>query len=335
MKSVREENNRVTLKDVAKRVGVSYNAVSKVLNQTRSNTAVSESTRARILEVAAEMGYQPNILARSLLNRRTNITALYFDLLLHTDEPFTSSVIAGAERGCQAYGQSLLLYSRRPNQTAQEVHQQLVNGLVDGIVLAAYSDPVLLQLLENAHVPVAVYPYPTLSFPSVAADEMAGARAVMQHLKERGHTDIVYRAFPWIEESRSACFRAASEALGLRMTKVLAADASGNISREERELYHRPRADRPTAVVCWNDEFAYRLLDYLDDERIRVPDDLAVVGFDGSYTFPKPKRKLSTVFVPWNDMAYHAVSMVTEHEGRQSMEEHLTFPVELIVGHTT
>jgi DNA-binding LacI/PurR family transcriptional regulator len=96
----------------------------------------------------------------------------------------------------------------------------------------------------------------------------------------------------------------------------------------------RPRDERPTAVICWNDEFAYMLLDFCADNGIRVPGDLAVIGFDGAHTFPTPRQRLTTVFVPWSDLAETAVcSLVDMREGK-AVPKQTFLPIHLQAGDT-
>src|SRR5438309_10329783 len=92
----------VTLRDVAERVNVSPFTVSVVLNGSKSNTRVSEATRTRIVDAAREMGYQPNVLARALRQRSTNILGLYFGYgHLEPHDPFHADVLTGIQRRCE------------------------------------------------------------------------------------------------------------------------------------------------------------------------------------------------------------------------------------------
>jgi len=327
---------RVTLKDVARRVGVSVNAASKVLNNTRSSGQVSEDTRKRILDVAKELGYQPNSAARSLVRRRSDIIAMYFDVeYLDTAEPFTAALIEGAERGCRERNQSLLLYTRGNDKTADDTCRKLLSGTADGLALASWSNHEVIERLITAGIPVIHYPTPHPTLASLIIDEHSAARQAVEHLHSKGHKRILYHHFSWIDNTRPDMYIAAAERFGIEVTVVRALDGYGNLSDETREILSRPRDQRPTAVICWNDEYAYRLLDYCYDNGVSIPDDLAVVGFDGAHTFPTPRQRLTTVAIPWGDLAMTAVCSLVDMRDGKSVPKETLLPVTLVVGDTT
>ena len=191
---------RVTLKDVARRVGVSVNAASKVLNNTRSSGQVSEDTRKRILEVAKELGYQPNSAARSLVRRRSDIIAMYFDVeYLDVAEPFTAALIEGAERGCRERNQSLLLYTRGNDQTADDTCRKLLSGTADGLAISSWSNHEVIERLIAAGLPVIHYPTPHPTLPSILVNEQSAAQQAIEHLHSKGHKKILYHHYTWID----------------------------------------------------------------------------------------------------------------------------------------
>lgn len=328
--------SRVTLKDVAQRVGVSVNAASKVLNNTRSSGQVSEETRKRIVDVAKELGYQPNSAARSLVRRRSDIIAMYFNIeYLDTAEPFTAALIEGAERGCRERNQSLLLYTRGDDKSVDDTCRKLLSGTADGITVPSWIEPELAERLIAAGIPIVVYPTPFAMLPSVTIDEGAGARQAMEHLRSKGHSRVLYHHSTWIAMTRPDRYKQYGAELGIDVTIMRARDDFGFLSAEECELLSKPRDKRPTAVACWNDEFAYRVLDYCDDHALRVPDDIAVIGFDGAHTFPRPRRTLTSVFAPWSDLAKTAVGMLVDIRDGKPVSAETTLPVTLRAGDTT
>jgi DNA-binding LacI/PurR family transcriptional regulator len=306
--------SRATLKDVANHVGVSLNAASIVLNNTGSSNQVSQSTRLRIIEAARTLGYQPNSAARALVTRRSNAVGIYVDYELDPIEPFTSSLIYGASRACRELRNALILYGRRTvERSADEICAELLSGIADGVVVASWTDPEILQRLETAFLPVIHYPFAHPVFASVTVDRHRGARLALEHLVRAGHKRIMYHGFPPQDGvMRAAAYDDVARELGIDLVVASAENATGLVSIEERELLDRNRGDRPTAVVCWNDEFAYRMLDYCDESGLRVPDDIAVVGYDGVRTFPELKRRLTTVYVPWGQLAHTAVSLLVD-----------------------
>ena|SRR3569833_381858 len=128
---------------------------------------------------------------------------------------------------------------------------------------------------------------------------------------------------------------AAAEKLGMEVTVVRASDGFGNLTPETQELLSCPRDQRPTAVVCWNDEFAYKFGDYCIDHGLSVPDDVAIVGFDGAHTFPTPRKRLTTVHIPWSDLAMTAVCALVDMRDGKAVPQETLLPVTLQVGDTT
>ncbi|MGO8670007.1 MAG: LacI family DNA-binding transcriptional regulator [Capsulimonadaceae bacterium] len=325
---------RATLKDVARQVGVSVTTASKVLNHTMSSGGVSESTRHRIEETARELGYQANSLARSLVRQRADTIAFFFDHHLNLNEPFSAALIEGAEEGCQARDQALLIYARRPGQTEDDVCGKLQSGMVDGVAFSGWTPRSIVARLRASGMPVVQYAYRDEVMPSVVVDEEAGGEITMAYLASRGHRHVLYRTSPGVGPLRIECHRCAAHRHGLSLSVVEAANTVGDFTPEEIAILARPRSERPTAVVCWNDEFAYRVLDHCDATGVHVPEDLAVIGFDGAATFPTPRHRLTTVFAPWVEMARTAVSLLVDLRDGHEIARETVLPVELRVGET-
>ena len=327
---------RVTLKDVARRVGVSVNAASKVLNNTRSSGQVSEDTRRRILEVAKELGYQPNSAARSLVRRRSDIIAMYFDVeYLDTAEPFTAALIEGAERGCRERNQSLLLYTRGNDLTADDTCRKLLSGTADGVVVASWTNRDVIDRLVSAGIPVIHYPIPHPELPSILIDEKSAATQLIDHLNSKGHKRILYHHFSWIDNTRPDMYIAAAEKYGIEIVMTRSQDGFGFLPDDAKAILSKPRDERPTAIACWNDEFAYRALDYCHENGLSVPGDVAVVGFDGARTFPTPRESLTTMVIPWGDVAMKAVCFLVDIRDGKTVPKETLLPVTLQLGDTT
>lgn len=334
MAILKSRHNRTTLKDVAKHVGVSLNAVSKVLNDTRSSAQVSDETRKRIQAAAIELGYKPNILARSLQRQRTDIIALYFEHTLSASDAYTAALIDGAEWACADRKQSLLLFSRRCYQSVDEIYGKLTCGIADGVIIPQWADPEIIDVLKKSDFPAVIFPFVDPDIPSVTIDRLSAAQQTINHLRERGYERIVYWGPKAVGELRRAAFETSLEGSNVKFD-YLYNETWNSITDAEKEAFMKFRANAPTAIICWNDAFAYRLLDFCDDNGIRVPEELAVVGFDGAHTFPTPRRKLTTVFVPWSDLTRTAVSLLIDIRDGKQIPEVVQMPVELRAGDTT
>ncbi|MGO8671500.1 MAG: LacI family DNA-binding transcriptional regulator [Capsulimonadaceae bacterium] len=328
-------SSRATLKDVAQRVGVSINAVSMVLNKTRSTGSISEGMQQKILEAARELGYRPNSAARVLLHGRCNIIGLYFDEVLDMESPYMPALIEGAEQGCRERKQSLLIHSRGNDDTVDDVATKLLSGIVDGLLVAGWVQEDLLERFRDSGMPVVNYHYSRPEFASIVTDEACAARQAVEYLAGNGHRRIYYRTLPDMEPSRGRAFQTAAEDLGLAFQRFDTADINGYIAEGERRILSLvPRDQRPTAALCWNDTVAYRLIDWCTDTGLRVPEDIAVIGFDGSRVFPDRRQRLTTVYMPWPEIGRTGVSLLVDMCDGKEVPKDTLIPSHLVLGDT-
>ncbi len=331
--------NAPTLKDVAQRAGVSKVAASLVLNGSRTNAGVSEATRGRILAAAAELRYHPNTVARSLSRRRTDIIGLYLGYgYIDARNAFFAEIISGLQKGCNEHRKDLLVHGTFRGQSVEDIYAEMIGGKIDGLVLIAPPGDPLADRLVASRLPVVAMADPLPLLPSVAADDAQGSRLLAEHLASKGHHHVLYRMSPRRHtsvERRLAAFTATAAARGMTVTQSRAADHSGRLGAEESARLTLPAGERPTAVACSNDFLAFHLLDSCRSLGLRVPDDLAVAGFDGVMSPLGPALRLTTIRAPWVAVARTAVSLlVSQIDGREIPAE-TVLPVELVVGDTT
>lgn len=329
----------VTIRDVAAKASVSLATVSAILNGSRANTRFSAATRQRVVDVARELGYRPNAIARALVQRSTNIVGLYFGYgHLEPHDPFHAEVLSGLQAGCEELRRDLLIHYSFHRWDTDEVFSELANGKIDGLVMiAAPNDPLVKRVGESSlHVVAMTDRIPTI--PSVIADDAAGSRSIAEHLAERGHRVVLYRTCPGASDSagrRYQAFVAAAEQLGMVVYSATTDDWKGGLSAEERDLLARRRMLGITAAVCWGDPSANALLKYCDRDDISVPGDLAVAGFNGIEPPVEPKRHITTIRAGWGQVANRAVHLLADLiEGREAPQ--LTvLPVHFVPGDTT
>ena len=282
----------VSIRDVASRAGVSFTTVSKVLNERPGDRTALE-TRRRIKQAAEELGYRPNAVAQSLRSRRTDIIGFYTGLMcVDMNDPFQAAVLNGLQEGCQQHNKDLLIHRRFFGHSPEDVYKDLSNHKVDGIVLPASCDDVIVQRLTAASFPAVGIATPDAGLPSVYVDSPDGFRRLAAHLAGLGHRRILYRTqrhdlLTDIDDTRRRrqAFESAGAEFGMEML-VSEASWEGALTDQEIALLLGPKANRPTAVACWNDRYAYQTLAFCRQvTACQVPGDLAVTGFDG---FPPP-----------------------------------------------
>jgi LacI family transcriptional regulator len=289
--------------DVARRAGVSQSAVSRVFTPGAS---VSLRMRQKVVAAAEELGYRPNVLARSLSTGRSRIIGL---VVAYIDNQYYPAAI---ERLCQALQKQgfrvLIFLSAQNDPDIEDVLAEILDYQVDGIVMASVAiSSVLAGRCAAAGVPVVLFnrSQDDPGFSSVTSDNFAGGRALAEFLVAGGHRRIAYIA-GWegasTQRDREAGFRAGLAAAG----RKLFLRGCGNYSFEgaraaARAMFDRGR--RPDAVFVCNDHMAIPAMDVIRFElKLRVPDDVSVVSYDDSPPAAWPAYALTSFSQPTNDM---------------------------------
>jgi DNA-binding LacI/PurR family transcriptional regulator len=309
------DHQYVTLQDVAARAGVSAKSVSRVVNRQGE---LSESTRKRIQGVIDELGYRPNIVARSLLRKRTNTLAAvawgieYFG---------PSRTITGIEHQAEELGYSVFLILVREPQSPeyQNILDALLSRRVDGIVWAVpevgqnrgwLRAEWLRQLPPITFLTMHAMPGVRV----VAVNNRGGARAATDHLIQRGRTRIGIITGPmawWEARERYEGWKAAIESSGRAAPKCLAAESpwsSAGGERAMRELLEgSPDID---GVFASSDQIALGALRAIEAAGKRVPEDIAIVGFDNMPESEYFRPALTTVHQGLADAGRAAVRAV-------------------------
>jgi len=333
-------NKPITLKEVAAQAGVSSTAVSAVLSQSPTrHVRVSEETRARILKAAHDLRYRPNRAARSLRLARTNVIGVYTEGgYLNPFVPLTSQIIGGLHQGCDAHHKDLLLHGMDRGRTAEDIHAELTGGMIDGLVLYTSASDPLAALLAESTLPVVSLINAQPGLPMVGANDAAGARLLAEHLAARGHRRVVYlpgnASASSVERRQTAFFESAS-ALGMAVSEGATLSGHETVSALDLDWLDLPPARRPTAAACWNDLTAFSLLDHCHRRGLRVPEDLAVVGFDGAAPLRGGGVVLTTIQAPWVEVARRAVDLLVGILAGEASPPEILLPVRFLPGTTT
>jgi DNA-binding LacI/PurR family transcriptional regulator len=343
-----------TLADVAEKAGVGRAAVSAALNGT-AGTRVSEATRQRILDAARELRYRPNAIARSLRSRRTNVIGFYGgDRYVDVANPFVAQLISGIQLGCREQGKHLLFQGeqvvsdrymerRQPRLNAlrsvEEVHASLTGGMVDGLILYVEAHDPLIPLLADSHLPVVAVADAIPSLPCVVVDDEAGGRLQARHLAEKGHRRVLYHTRSEARSSvsrRAQAFQDEAAAQGMEVI-VCTTTGGGSVLSEadEARLFSGSPEQRPTAVVCWADLSAYRLLNRLIAKGRRIPAEASILGYDGIEFPVPPLQRVTSIHAPWREVGRSAVSLLEDLITGKEAPRQVVLPVELLPGDTT
>lgn len=269
----------VTIKEVARQAGVSVATVSRVVNE---KGPVREDTRRRIRGVVERLRYAPHGAARSLITRKTHTLGV---LLPDLFGEFFSELIRGIDRAARRRGYHLLVSGSHGDRTETQTMLRAIRGRVDGLI--ALSPDLDARAFEE-NLP-AGFPVVLLNgdvsksrCDSIRVDNYGGALAMMRHLIRLGHRRVAFVTGPAGNHDAAERLRGYRDALG-RQAGPRALEFPGDF-REEAGYRAAPRIlgarPRPTAVFAANDAMAIGLLCAFRERHVRVPEDMALAGFD-------------------------------------------------------
>jgi len=329
----------VTIRDVARRAGVSISTVSRVLNDTCS---VREDKRDAVLRASRALGYTPNPVARSLLGKKTGGLGV---LLPYVSGEFFAELLDGLDAAAQDRERFLVVSTSHRHSHEFSAAIQAMDKRVDGLLIMAPEldahdvEPIIQESGPVCFINTYVEGVNADVF---NFDNYGGAYALTQHLIEEGHRRIaLIKGAPGAGDARERArgYRAAMADAGVADTSALEFEGdytqAAGFAATEAILSTKPR---PTAIVAANDYCAAGVLSALAGARVSVPDEMAVTGFDdvpsARYTVPP----LTTVRTPIRDIGYRSISrLVARLEGRIGHDafENEVAPVELVVRGST
>jgi DNA-binding LacI/PurR family transcriptional regulator len=325
---------RPLMVDVARRAGVSLQTVSRVLND---HPNVRPATRAGVIAAIRDLGYRPNVAARTLATGRTNVLGVIsFDTTVYGP----SSMLYGLERAAHpAYSVAIASLPSFDRASLSAAVERFIDHAVAGIVVIAPQQPAIEALAGlGTDVPlVAVKCGIDARMPSVAIDNRAGAAHATQHLLDLGHETVHHLAGPvtWIDGAeRRQGWQATLEAAGAEVPDVVCGDWSARSGYESgQRLAAMPDV---TAVLCGNDQMALGLLRALAEQDRRVPSDISVIGFDdipeAAYFLPP----LTTVRQDFGELGRRAVHLLMDAiSGDQPFRPSLPIAPDLIIRAST
>ena len=300
---------RATTHDVAAKAGVSQPTVSLVLS--RNPTArLSANTRERVLKAAEELGYRPNVVARSLVRRRSYAIGLVVPDLANQ---FFAHVVSGAQRVAIEEGYAVLLCEQRGTSIDQHL-DALRARQVDGLILdAAGAASIPEELLDGINV--VLIDQPSERWPGVASDAEGAGRMAAEHLLGLGHRRVAFigpsadvHSFRMRERGFTRAIRAAGISLESELMRRAPATVAGGHAAM-RALLALPNA--PTAVFCANDLLALGAYKACGQASVQVPRDVSIVGCDDIEFAQLVTPELTTVAVPARELGARAARLLT------------------------
>jgi DNA-binding LacI/PurR family transcriptional regulator len=327
-------DRRTTGHDVARAAGVSQATVSLVMTN-KAGGRISDDQRARVLQIARELGYQPNASARSLRLGRAHALAL---VVPNVANPFFSSVLLGAERAARSRGNAVMLLDTGNDVTWHRWVGDLVSSrAVDGCIVYA-ADPVAAKDVRRLGSKVVLVEARSPSAASIGLDVPGGVAAAMAHLFALGHRRIAHLAADYGFETfrlRADAYAAAQAAAGSKLSRDLTEASPFGIDASTLAAGRLlDRDPRPTAILCDDDLLAAGVYKAASDRRLAIPRDLSVVGFDDIELARILEPALTTVAIPAEQIGELAVDLLLKLIER-GQRDVVTLPLDLRVRDST
>ena len=341
--------SRSNISDIARKTGFSRTTISRVLNN-RSN--VDEKTREKILKVIDEVGYVPNSVARNLRNKKTNkIGLLLYAYVrgvhvpgLHIASEYYFEIIRGITLEAENAHYNIILYSSLYSEgTLDNLNKICRSGEVDGLILVGTGQmqPVI-DVLKDNQTPFVVanrlIADPHVSF--VGPDDEHGAYKATRHLIELDHTRIAYLGRPEDERTNESRYKGYKQALNeanISFDEDLVVSASyewGSGEKAIRSLMQK--GNPPSAVFAFNDTLAIETVHACAEMGLRIPQDLAIIGFDDIHSAAVIQPPLSTIRQPLFEIGSEAMKVLLALiKQKDSQPVQIIVPLEVIKREST
>jgi DNA-binding LacI/PurR family transcriptional regulator len=323
---------KATVYTVAEHAGVSIATVSRTLAGSRK---VSPATRQRVMQAIEDLNFEPNPSARRLAYMKTETIALVFPDI---SGPFYSTVIRGVEQEAGRHDHNVLIYGTHGKEGSGR-YLRTLSSKVDGLIIMARSvDEDSLWSLERQGVPFVLLGHSNgqLQCSTISVDNEAGAYKAAAHLLGHGHQRIGIITGPENSPDNRGRLQGYQKALrdagiSLQQNMVIA----GNFKYEEGQVaMHRllESNPRPTAVLAANDEMAIGAIDAAHQRTLRVPEDLAVIGFDDIQMSALTHPPLTTVRQPMQLLGEEAVTLLFDRlQTSNGLTRHEVLDTKLVV----
>ena len=327
--------DRPTLEKVAARAGVSRATASRVIN---GSPTVAPHIREAVTRAVQALGYVPNLAARTLVTQRTDSYALVVPEptnRVFSDDQFFPGIIRGVSQELEAADRQLVLMLASSSTSHDRVERYAMAGHVDGVMFASMhgADP-LPSTLARMGIPIVCSERPLgrSDLPHVGVDNVGGATAATRHLVETGRKRIATIAGP--QDMVGGIDRLTGYRAALRGTRNRSLLAIGDFTRESGVVAMRqlleddPRLD---AVFAASDLMADGAMRTLRQAGRRVPDDVAVVGFDDIEIARYTEPPLTTVRQPIIEMGAEMVRLILRLSAGEDSGPSVVLPTELII----
>lgn len=320
---------RPKLNDVAREAGVSPTTVSRVIN---NHGYLSEKTKNKVFEAMRKLNYQPNSIARSLHGKQTNLIGVLFSSV---SNPFFGELVEKIENKLFKLGYKTILCNSADNKEKERVYlNMLMANQVDGIIAGAHN--LGIKEYEKVGLPIISFDrYLSDTIPIVSSDNYQGAVLATQELYQNGARTIYLFASSQMPNSPTDMRRTGylETMAQLKLTtheKVIASSMASNVKALIiKQILTTEQID---GILCTDDLTALIVLRQARELGLRVPQDLKIIGYDGTQFIQNYHPELTTIAQPINDMAELLVELLLQRveDENSDLKHHYILPVKLI-----
>lgn len=341
--TARNSLSALNLEDIARLSGVSRSTVSRVVNQ---HPNVSDRTRERVMQVIEQYHFSPNPAARALASQRSRVLGVLIPHIVSDlfSDPFFPTLLQGATLQAHTADYSVTLWLTGDTKDDQNFyHQALTHRLSDGlIVVSAVLDETLMKRLNESGKPYVLVGRPPAGHDEanfVDINNVDGAYLIVGHLIQRGYKRIGIipgREGLTSSQDRFEGYKQALRDAGLPFDRKLISPSGHYTEAGGRNGMAYLLTQDVDAVFCSSDVMAAGAIRTIQDAGLRIPQDIAVAGFDDIPLAQRTNPPLTTIRQPIQQLgAAAAESLIDLLEGRQQTPHHVLYPVELVVRAST
>ncbi|MFU0769569.1 LacI family DNA-binding transcriptional regulator [Staphylococcus pasteuri] len=324
---------KLKLEDVAKLAQVSKTTVSRVLN---NRGYISDETKDKVYQAMTTLNYQPNSAARQLYNQKTNIVGLLFPTV---SNPFFGELVLELERKLYDLGY-IVIIGNSMNDCDKETHyiNQLLSNQLDGLIVGTHNIGIEQYNNRNLSI-VAIDRVVNEDIPDIRSDNFEGGVLATQHLIDRGAKHIIHTNGP-IDVNTTANLRQSGYEDTMKQHGLTPITYTINFelsfdekAKKFRQIFEEhPEVD---GIFASNDTDAIQIYNMAATYNKRVPEDLKIIGYDGTELMRHMHPELTTIIQPINSIAQQAVNALEQRINNEETEQHTILPVELWQGSTS
>lgn len=321
---------KIKLEDVAELAGVSKATVSRVINR---RGYLSQKTITKVEEAMAALNYHPNVIAQQMHSQRTNLIGIIVPTVA---TPFFGELTAQLEQRLFQRGYKVLVSGAEGNPAKEQRYlRQLLGHQVDGLIIATHNTNI--DEYQHANLPiVAIDRYLRDDIPVVYSDNYAGAKLACEALIKRGAQHIIHTDnLTPLNAQDTARQQAYIDVMQAHQRPVITypslSDEAANRACFQRLFAEHPEVD---AIFASNDIDAALLLDLAQEEGYAVPEQLQIIGYDGTKTIQRLLPQLATIIQPLAAMAEQAVTLLEDKLNHRTTPAQVVLPVQLKAGRT-